>query len=160
MDTTIKHLENWKRNILVFSLIPIIIIALVNVYFHNLIDIAYQGDFSSLFSLKGQKLLFSSDIALSQYVNYISVSCINTFYLLITLWFILYSITNYLKLSSLSCFTIGAILELFVIVFLYFKFFLPTNVLLVIMHIILLLFNLIMVVVYWYYQVKVENEKR
>jgi len=105
----VSLLDNLKRNIVVLLIVPLILIGFINITYAQFFDAIIETqnlEQTSIFELNTQIRIFKDDFRVDlpngnlplavRDIGYNSVFCI---YILLLLWIVTFSISNYVKLS-------------------------------------------------------------
>lgn len=168
MTPVIQYLEAWKKILLYSIFLFLIVLIGMNVHYYSLFQLlenlrepnsVNQVVFLKFFSVNSQIELYNN-IPMGKSDFGLGVILSAGLSITTSLWLLLYSITNYLKLANFSCFKLGTLIDCCVIAAVFLFFLRPESQLLFILDIVLLVVNFIVLLVYWFYQKKKAHEKR
>jgi len=152
----IQEINNWKKTLLILSLLPIILLGIIFITYAGSFDVFFANTktLTGFFRLSNQLLLFNSITSLPLIITSIARISILWLYITAFIWMSIFSVTTYLKLSYQLDFKIKLTIELLLISYIYLFIVSPTNIFLFILGCLILLANLVLIIFYWIYEFK------
>lgn len=153
---SLKALKNWKRSLLTFSLLPLILIGLIYINYGDVYN-SFFSEGSSIrqfFILSSQLTVFNSNISLPFIVKILGKASIVYLFFTLLIWCLLFSFSTYIELSQQKAIKLNLLLELvlFTLIFYYFISFANLYIFIIVSAIIL--FDLTVIILYWIYELK------
>lgn len=155
----IKRLQGWKKSLLIISLIPILLLGFSFICYGVVFNSFFtdNGSFIDFFKIPNLFSIFKSDIALPTIVKLIGSTSTILLSVLFIMWFVLFTITCYLKLSQQVDNKIELITELVIISLVYFYIIAPSSIVSFLLGLLLIVINLGLIVLYWIYELKAKK---
>ena len=154
---SLQILKNWKRSVLTFSLVPLILIGVIYIVYGP----AFDSYFSETKLIKGFFILpfhlsfFSSNNSLPFIVKIIGKTSIFYIYTTFLIWGLLFSLVSYIELSKQVAMKLNLLIELLLFTLVFYNIF-PFSKLFVFTFIgfLIILLDLTVIILYWIYDLK------
>lgn len=147
----VKLINKLRLHIFIFSLLPVILLNTITISYAVLLNDVNPFKFYSYHSL------LNSNINLPSIIVILGNIYITTIYVLFTIWFILFVLLSYYKLSEQKGEWLALSIETFFISFVYFYFLCPDSILCYFIGVLGTSLMLALIFIYWLYNKKTSN---
>lgn len=157
---TIQILSNWKKSILIISLIPIIQLFITYTFYGPVYDIVLSKNTTLLEFFRLPYQLHNFDLLkneLPSIVRLLGQTSIFFLIILFVVWYFLFALGSYLQLYRQTAIKLDLVIELLIIASIYHFIIFPINVYIYNLGYIILAANFILILVYWIYDFKTKR---